>query len=365
MASKKKVAIIGTNGLPANYGGFETLAHHLVLNLANDFDITVYCSKTPTQKKISTYNRARLKYIPLKANGWQSVIYDIISIFHAYWHSDVLVILGFSGAIAFPFNRIFKKNIVFNIGGIEWQKVRGSKFSAGLEIRIKKWMEMLCVKNSKSVIIDNFSFKEYLEEEYNIKPILAEYGGDHTQRHKITDSLKEKYPFLSKPYDITVSRAQPDMNIHMVIEAYKAITNRTVVIISNWNISDYGLRLFKENHDKYQNIILLNAIYEPVELNTLRSNCEIYIHTHSLCGTAPSLVEAMSLALPVISFDVPANRSTTEDKAFYFQDAAGLVHTLRNLTQINISSNLNHMAQIAKSRYKWERISNIYRSVLQ
>lgn len=361
MAEKKKVAIIGTNGLPARYGGFETLTNYLVEFLSNDFDITVYCSKTQKKNRLANYKGAKLRYYPLKANGWQSMLYDFITIFDAYIKSDNLIILGFSGAFAFPFNKLFRKNIIFNIGGIEWKKVRGSKWSSNIEIALKKWMEKVCVKNSQIVIIDNISFLDYVRNSYKITPVLAEYGSDHAKRYPITDEIISKYSFVNKPYDITVSRAQYDMNIHMVIEAYKSIPERTVVIVSNWNISDYGIDLFKQNFNKYNNIILLNAIYDQIELNTLRSNCELYLHTHSLCGTAPSLVEAMYLNLPIVSFDITANRATTEDRALYFKNVDELVMLLNTISNEDIEQNQRQMKIIADNRYGWKRIAEIYK----
>lgn len=361
MAEKRKVAIIGTNGLPARYGGFETLTNYLVEFLSNDFDITVYCSKTQKINRQANYKGAKLKYYPLKANGWQSMLYDFITIFDAYIKSDNLIILGFSGAFAFPFNKLFRKNIIFNIGGIEWKKVRGRKWSSNIEIALKKWMEKVCVNNSQTVIIDNISFLDYVRNSYKITPVLAEYGGDHTKHYPITDEIISKYPFVDKPYDITVSRAQYDMNIHMVIEAYKSIPERTVVIVSNWNISDYGIDLFEQNYNKYTNIILLNAIYDQIELNTLRSNCDLYLHTHSLCGTAPSLTEAMYLNLPIVSFDVAANRATTEDNALYFRNVDELIMLLQNISNEDIEQNQKQMKIIADNRYRWKRIAEIYK----
>ena len=88
----KKVAIIGTVGLPANYGGFETLAEHLTKELYQDFDITVYCSAKSYSEKLETYNDCKLHYINFEANGMQSIIYDIYAIFNALKHGDVLLI---------------------------------------------------------------------------------------------------------------------------------------------------------------------------------------------------------------------------------------------------------------------------------
>ena len=361
MTIKKKVAIIGTNGLPAKYGGFETLANYLTLNLKDEFDFIVYCSKTPKKKRLDRFNEAKLIYFPFKANGWQSMIYDAISIAHAYFVSDVLVILGFSGVFAFPFNVFFKKKIVFNIGGIEWQKVRGKKTFAALEIFSKKWLERICVHFSDIIIVDNQVIFNYVKSTYGIQSVFAEYGGDHAINIPVKGELITKYSFLAKKYDITISRAQEDMNIHLLIEAYKKIPNRNLVVISNWEISEYGIKLKHENKDKYPNIFLMDSIYNLNELNAIRSNSQLYIHTHSLCGSAPSLIEAMYLGLPVLCFDVDANRATTEEKSFYFKDILSLINILSKLDNYTMIELGKEMKLIAKRRYTWKRITNLYK----
>ena len=359
-----KVSIIGTNGLPSKYGGFETLAKYLNIHLGENHDITVYCSKTPKKDRLINYMGAKLIYFPFKANGWQSLFYDFFTIIHALIKSDSLIILGFSGAFAFPLNKIFKKNIIFNIGGIEWKKVRGAHFSSILEIYLKKIMERLCVDNSNFIVIDNFYFDKYINDKYNKKPILAEYGGDHAIFEKIEDKDLQNYSFLNEDYDLSISRAQPDMNIHLLIESYKKIKNRNLVIISNWNISSYGIDLYKRNIDTYPNIFLINAIYDVKTLNKIRSNANIYLHSHSLCGTAPSLVEAMFLSLPVISFDMPTNRNTTENSAIYFKDSDELSKILLNINNNTIFNLGVKMKEISHKRYLWKRIANIYNRLL-
>jgi glycosyltransferase involved in cell wall biosynthesis len=355
-----KVSIIGTNGIPAKYGGFETLTEYLAKNLNLEYDLYCYCAKTPKAKRLSTFLNTKLIYLPLKANGWQSLIYDFFSILHSLLKHDVLVILGFSGVFAFPLKFIFKKIIIFNIGGVEWQKVRGSKVTGKLEVLVKKGFEWVCVKSSDVIIVDNQVLYDYVKSKYNIYPVLAEYGGDHAIKEPASIDLLEKYQFLNNKYDLTISRAQEDMNIHLIIDAYKGMPERNLVVVSNWNTSDYGKALKNENHNKYQNIILLDAIYNLKVLNTIRGHCSIYLHTHSLCGTAPSLVEAMSLELPVICFDVPTNRATTEEKSYYFKDIVSLKSILKELNSQQTKRLGEDMLEIAKRRYTWKRITNIY-----
>ena len=292
------------------------------------------------------------------------MIYDFVTIIHAFFTVSDLIVLGFSGAFAFPLNKIFRKNIIFNVGGIEWQKVRGSKLTSKIEVFVKKYMEKICVKNSNSIIIDNEHFKNYFLNTYRKNPVLAEYGGDHAENIAISDSLLNKYSFLKSNYALSISRAQEDMNIHIIIEAYKKNISQNVVIVSNWNISDYGKELYKDNHKKYNNIILLDAIYDHIEINVIRSNCSLYIHSHSLCGTAPSLVEAMALKLPVICYDAPTNRYTTENKSLYFNCSYSLLEIIKGIDVKKQNILKKKMFDIANTRYKWARISKIYQQHL-
>ena len=160
---KKKVSLIGTNGLPANYGGFETLVKYLANDLDQDYDLYCYCSKTAKENRLAKYKNTNLIYIPFKANGWQSMIYDALSIIDSLIKHDVLIILGFSGVFAFPLKVIFRKKIIFNIGGVEWHKVRGSSYTARLEILTKKWFEKIYFgkkndQTNRPVRIDNIVF---------------------------------------------------------------------------------------------------------------------------------------------------------------------------------------------------------------
>lgn len=365
MDEKKKVVLIGTNGIPANYGGIETLAEYLSRDLNKEYELYCYCSKTPKEKQLSCYRNTKLIYTPWKANGFQSIIYDGITILKSLCRHDVLVILGCSCPPAMFFKIFTKKCIVLNaIGGKEIEKVRGVKLFGRIEVAIKKWMEGLQAKYADYIIIDNAANVKSFEDKHHVKVLLAEYGGDHAIAEPITKEMENKYPFLKECYDMTVSRAQEDMNIHIVIDAYKQTRDRKVVIVSNWQKSEYGQKLYAENANKYDNIILLNAIYNQKELNTIRSNASLYLHTHSMCGTAPSLVEAMYLNLPVICFKVPTNLETTEGKSIYFESVLELVEILKGLDDEKLSKLKADLNEIALRRYNWKRISDIYKDCI-
>ena len=363
---KKKVALIGTNGIPAHYGGIETLAEYLARDLNEDYDLYCYCSKTPRDKRIETYRNTKLVYLPLKANGWQSILYDGWSIVRSLRKYDVLVILGCSCPFIMPIKALTNKKVVYNaIGGRENEKVRGWKALGKIELAVKKLFSSWNNKYSDFIIVDNAANVNSFEEQSGIKPLLAEYGGDHAIAEPVTPEMLEKYPFLGEHYDVTVSRAQEDMNIHMVIDAYKQVSERKVVIVSNWQKSEYGQKLFAENAGKYPNIFLLNAIYDQKELNTIRSNADLYLHTHSMCGTAPSLVEAMYLGLPIICFKVPTNIETTENKSIYFETVPELVNILKGINEVTLKKLSSELKEIALRRYNWNRITAIYKDCIE
>lgn len=313
MRKKKVISIVGTNGIPASYGGYETLANQLVNHLYNNYDFVVYCSKSQP-KLTQKYDKARLIKIPLKANGWQSLIYDSFTLLHAIFVSDVILYLGPIAGFMVPILKIFNKKIIVNHGGLnEWQR---EKYT-GFQRLMAKIGHKFSSKFAHCNIADNNLLKESLKNSFGANSIVIRYGGDHAVKTSFNKSLLSKYPFLSEEYFVNVSRAQVDNNLHIVLDSFKNCPNKKLVMVSNWSISEYGIKLKNDFLNKYENIIILNAIYDSYELNAIRGNSTAYIHSHSYCGTAPSLVEAMSLGLPICSFDVPTNRETTEGKAFF------------------------------------------------
>ena len=353
---KKRVAIIGTNGIPSNYGGYETLVEYLTKYLSKKFDFIVYCSKDqPT--RIKEHNGAKLVYFPLKANGWQSIIYDIITLMHASFKTDTIFYLGLGAGFMVPILRIFKKKIIVNHGGLnEWER---TKFNI-IQRLILKMGHSIGGKYASLNIADNFQLRDSLAKNFGIDSTTIRYGGDHAKPVEVNDDLRKKYPFLNYNYYINVSRAQIDNNLHLVLDAFKANPEKNLVLISNWSVSSYGINLKKEFSSKYSNIILLDAIYNSKVINAIRSNAIAYIHSHSYCGTSPSLVEAMSLGLPVISFDVPTNRETTQNKAIYFSSMHELIKLLYEIKPEKLLKCGYDMKRIAEEEYTWDKISSLY-----
>ena len=356
----KKIAIIGTVGLPANYGGFETLTDYLTKYLANKYNITVYCSSKSYDDKLKTYNNAQLKYIPLHANGVQSVLYDIISIFNALKFADTLLVLGVSGCVVLPFVKLVsKKNIIVNIDGLDWKRAKWGKAASWF----LKYSEKLAVKYADKVVSDNVVIQHYVKNTYNVKSELIAYGSDHCRKEELTQETIEEHPFLNMPYAFKVCRIEPENNVQIILEAFSNYPDLNLVIVGNWNKSDFSEKL-RLQFVNFGNIYMLDPIYEQVKLNQLRSNCRVYIHGHSAGGTNPSLVEAMYLKLPIITYDVNFNKETTANKALYFNTPDQLVHILKNVNKESLLALGDDMKRLAEKEYLWEGIAHKYESLM-
>lgn len=352
---KNRVAVIGTMGLPAKYGGFETFVHFLVLHLAKDFDFTVYCSGPDYRERPKTFMGAKLTYLPFRANGPQSVIFDSLSILHACLFADVLLVLGSSGGLVLPLTRLLGKKVIFNQGGLDWQR---SKWGPKTQ-KLLKFLEGSALKGTDILVCDNAGIADYFRDAYGRDSRLIEYGGDQISKPPLTEAFREQYPFVRNTYAFTVARIQPDNNIEMILEGFTRTPEYPLVFIGDWTNSAYGQEI-KQKYSSFPNIHLLEAIYDPEILNCFRGYCSIYVHGHSAGGTNPSLVEAMHLGLPIAAFDVVFNRATTEGNALYFNSTEELVFLVEMTSSQTWEQQRDIMVEIAERRYKWSIIAGKY-----
>lgn len=356
----KKVALIGSVGVPANYGGFETLVENIIGdNCSENIEYTVYCSSKAYSKRLPYYKKAKLKYFPVKANGVQAIIYDAISIFDSLRYADVLVILGITSCFLLPFVKLFsKKKIIVNVDGLEFKR---DKFNF-----IKKWYAKvsfsIAVKWADVIIADNRAIQEYIKNDRHRDSELIEYGGNHSLVNNVVkgDEILIKYNLLNLDYAFSLCRIEPENNVHITLEAYKQ-SGLPLVFIGNWDKNEYGRALWSK-YSVFDNINLIKPIYDLNILSVFRKNALVYIHGHSVGGTNPSLVEMMFYNVPILSFDVVYNRYTTENKAHYFKDINELISLISN-NGIDFKQNAVDMNEIANRRYKWSIISSKYEAL--
>ncbi|MFT6918578.1 MAG: glycosyltransferase involved in cell wall biosynthesis [Cognaticolwellia sp.] len=345
----KTVSIIGTVGIPACYGGFETLVENLVRYHSNKIEYEVFCSKYAYKEYLTECYGAKLTYIPLNANGVQSIPYDIISLMQCIFKKpDVTLILGVSGCLFLPVYRFFSKSkVVTNIDGLEWKRDKWSKWAK----KFLKLSESIAVKYSDVIITDNKAIADYVAAEYSKDNVIIAYGGDHA-------IIEGTNVGPEQDYYLSLCRIEPENNVQMILSAF-AKSQHKLKFVGNWNSSEFGKELKRTFTDK-PNIEIVDPIYNVNQLFKLRSECKGYIHGHSAGGTNPSLVEAMHFEKPIFAFDCNFNRYSTEDKAIYFATSQELNEKLTKVTIDELSVISTDMKQIAESRYTWKVINDMY-----
>ena len=358
----RMVAVVGTVGLPANYGGFETLVENLV-RYHDDKDlvdvVTVYCSSKSYSEKKDFYLSAKLKYISLNANGSQSIPYDILSLFSAIWaRNDIVLLLGVSGAVALPLIRLFSSaKIITNIDGIEWRRQKWQ----GLAKWFLRLSEKMAVRFSHEVIADNGAIADYVKESYGVDSHVIAYGGDHAVAIESVSVLDLKLP---NEYTFSVCRIEPENNIEMIVDAFSELKSHSLVMVGNWSNSEYG-RAICDRFSACENLYLLDPIYDLGKLRMLRSQAFLYVHGHSAGGTNPSLVEAMHFGIPILAFDCDFNRSTTADKALFFNSSSSLKDGILSMSPELSGRVGSDMLDLARERYTWGVVAEQYFSLLK
>lgn len=345
----KNVSVIGTVGIPACYGGFESLVQNLVDYQSEDVRYHVFCSAHVYPEQIAYYKKASLSYLPLRANGVSSIPYDILSLILCLWKKpDVTLILGVSGCLFLPIYRWFSSSrIVTNIDGLEWRRDKWGKLAR----TFLKLSERLAVRFSDVVIADNQAIADYVRSEYGVESEVIAYGGDHAllPDHVMPDEKEDYY--------LSLCRIEPENNVALILEAF-VHSNEKLRFVGNWDTSAYGREL-KSRYGHYENIEIIDPVYDITALFKLRSQCKGYVHGHSAGGTNPSLVEAMQFGMPIYAFDCTFNRYTTDSKAVYFADSSSLKDLLMHGRAVALALGAS-MKQIATDKYQWRCIVDRY-----
>ena len=360
ISNKGKIAVIGAVGVPACYGGFETLVENLV-NMDTDGLYSVFCSSKSYKQRPPSFHTAKLHYIPLYANGIQSIFYDsisiIVGIYLGYRH---FLILGVSGIWIVPILRLISINcrFVVNIDGVEWKRDKWGWLSS----KFLKFCELIAVKFCHVVITDNEAIRKYVLNVYKTESKVIAYGGDHVQFTSPVDNLNLKSDDKCTKA-LSICRIEPENNVHIILQTFKQIgAEYKLTFIGNWDNSEYGKELKKE-FASTENISLLDPIYSLDKLNYYRSSCDIYIHGHSAGGTNPSLVEMMFYKKEIFAFDCEFNFFTMEGNGTYFRSCEELIALLKYFDKNMRNDSPDSLFRLAQRNYTWNAITKAYKDV--
>lgn len=342
----KKILIIGSHGFNGKYGGWDQLVNNLaelnqrfMVYIINPKDNPFYGEPPVLTRVINSQ---------LSGTGLKGLILDWFYTLKMARKVDCFLLLGAKSIPSAILAKIlFKNKIVVNVGGVEWERPQYNKF---LKIYLKLCFD-LSLKFADEVILDNKHYLTFcgVTKKTNIK--IIPYGGtiDTSLDGK---NFLHKYPFIGSDYYLSISRAIVDNNIEEICQAFSK-SNLPLVLISNFSSSSYGISVLNR-YKNVDNLTLIDGLYDKAELDLLRRECKAYIHTHTLCGSAPSLIEMIRAKKFVFSIDVPQNRFTLCDDGVFFSDFDQLIPLIY---KTEVKSNYVHSLY---DSYDWNFIVKSY-----
>ena len=351
-----KIGFIGTRGIPARYGGYETFVQELAPFLVNKgFECIVYCDRDSFDKPV--YKGVHLKYLNITKSE-SPLKYYFKSLKQAAKECDILYVAGTGGALFYPLFKNKKSIIITNTDGIEHRRDKWS-FTKKIFIKI---IEFFAVKFSDYIVADSIGIKKYLLNRYKVKSdkiIQLEYGA-YINNYKNTDFLRE-FGIEHNKYYLIVSRLEPENNVHLMIEGYLLSSqNIPLVIIGNLQENNYVKSLTSKASE---NIRFLGGIYDANKLSAIRSSCLAHLHGHSVGGTNPSLLEALGSSNIIIAHDNIFNREVAGKSMFYFKCPSEINFAFQKIQSLS-SIEREELSDIAQKRineyYNWDSIGIRY-----
>jgi glycosyltransferase involved in cell wall biosynthesis len=358
---KLKIALLGTRGVPANYGGFETCVEEVGQRLVlKGHDVTVYCRKGYGESKLNNFKGMRLVFLPsIKKRSLETLSHSTFSIWHSlFGNFDIFMVFNAANSILTLPLRIFGKKIAINTDGLEWKRSKWN-FLGRSYYRLSE--KFACLFANR-LVSDSKGIHGYYQKKFGVDSSQIAYGA-YIQKPKQVNKIREMG--LEKgSYFLQITRFEPENHPLLTIEAFLQLTTKKKLVLVGGN--PYGTKYTEQiaalasASDK---VILPGSIYEPELLLELWGNCYAYIHGNSAGGTNPALLTSMAYNCFILSFDISFNRDVLQDCGiFYTRHVESLISKMSWALE-----NKNHLLRFKnkatkriQDRYLWGHVAHQY-----
>lgn len=375
------IFIVGSKGIPGNYGGYETFVDRLTEYHQNNPNLKYHVACKAKDTKTFEYHNADCFDVKVPSIGpAQAIYYDVAALNqcvryikrHNIQHPIVYILACRIGPFAAHFQRVIHKlggKLYINPDGHEWMR---AKWSAPVR-KYWKISERLMTKHCDLLICDSKNIEKYIHDEYgkyNPKTTFIAYGAE-TRKSKLADDdpkliawYKEK-GLSPKSYYLVVGRFVPENNYEtMIREFMKSHSKRDFALITN--VSDKFLEELKEktHFDQDSRIKFVGTVYDKELLMKIRENAYGYFHGHEVGGTNPSLLEALGSTDLNLLLDVGFNREVAENSALYWTKQSGNLASLVDWADGMNADEISELGKKASLRiveaYSWQHIADEY-----
>ena len=360
----KHVIIMGTRGVPAGHGGFETFAVYLCeFLLSRGWEVTVYCQEEGSGERfVSDWKGVHRIHIPVTSSGpFGTIVFDWKSIIHSLRFSGVFLTLGYNTAVFNLLYRLTGKANIINMDGIEWKR---RKWSAP----VKAWFwlnERFGCWIGNHLVADHPRIADHLATRVSRSKITTiPYGAREIR--EADKSVLDEFGLRPDNYAVIIARSEPENSILEAVTAFSAKRRNAKLLVLGKYTPDknaFHRKVMKAASDE---VLFPGAIYEAEKVDAIRFFSRVYLHGHQVGGTNPSLVEALGAGNAVIAHDNPYNRWVAQDAASYFDSTACAERAFdKAFADEQWVAELRSAARKRFSEsFQWQRVLEDYESVL-
>ena len=360
-----KVALMGTRGVPAQYGGFETAVEEIGKRLARrGYDVTVYC-RNPRQR-MTRYEGMRLVNAPaLRHRMAETLSHTTASTAHAIIrdHPDVVLLLNAGNAPLLKPLKFAGIPTAIHLDGLESKREKWR----GAGARYYRWAEKASVSWGQEVIADAQAIADHVKATYGRDCVVIPYGAEVIDPG---DDLLNRADAVAGGYHLVVARFEPENHVLDAVHAYRASAEtRPLLVVGSAPYSEWYVQQVHTAAGDDPRIRFLGGIYDQHLLDQLYANAITYLHGHSVGGTNPSLLRAMGAGTPVLAFDVEFNREVTAEQAFFWRDAAELTMLIDRVATGELDEQREAYAAAGRARvatvYQWDLVTDAYEALIR
>ena len=354
-----RIAILGTRGIPASYGGFETFAEHLSTRLAaRGHEVTVYCRAHYVSPRQLQYHGVRLKVLPtIRHKYFDTVVHTFLSAIHAASKRyDAALICNCANAPFSPILRLAGTPVAINVDGLEHKR----KKWGWLARRYYRFAEYLSTLLPNEMVTDAQVIQDYYLARHNAPSTMIAYGSE-VERRPNRDAVR-KWRVEPNRYVLYVSRLEPENNAHLVIEAFKKVrTAYRLLIVGDAPYAEQYIDSLKASARGDKRIVFTGFVFGQ-DYRALQQNAYCYVHATEVGGTHPALLEAMGYGNCVLTLATPENMEVVGDAGVPYIDEFDLAEKLKRILRDGslVQAYRNRAQQRIQKHYDWETVVDQY-----
>ena len=310
-----KIALIGTRGVPANYGGFETCAEEIAVALvAKGHEVTVYCRYGNAPGNPQTFKGVTLRYAPtIETKVLSTFSHAFFSIVGALFKSyDILMVFNAGNSPICLLPKLLCKKIAINVDGLEWKR----KKWGWMVKQYYQFAEFLSTKFANRIVSDSRVIQQYYQKRFKTESTFIAYGA-HIETSEKPELLNE-YGVKPMEYFFVGSRLEPENNADLTVKAFEGVkTDKKLLIAGGANYKSKFIEELKKTSDK--RILFLGPVYKPGHMKELHCGAYAYVHGNEVGGTNPALLKAMGYGNCVLSYNGAYNAEVVGSSAVLYE----------------------------------------------